>query len=468
MKKLLSVAVALALVLSLGASAFAQAIVFDSQGQHTYDDYEVKYEGDAQRIEVNGSHNLTVTGNLTETGNQHAVDARNFEGDVEIKGNVSKSGEGDAIHAEDSGEVEVEGNVSKNGEGFAVYAESGSKVEVEGNVTEAGTGIAVYASDKSEVEIEGNVTQSGSGFAVSAGDGSKVYIGGNADAGDGDAAVLVSDATVVVEGKAIGLVTVADDTSEVYLGELDGEIGGLGDFFSRVYYLIGFTDDDVLENIGYEHDGIIQEGNIEAAKKNYYFFTNTSDPAALSGKTVTLKPNDSNKILSVSGFDSADVKYVANEDGTVSFIIGSAFKGGMQNLKLVLSERHLYVITDTVTVVSIEIPEGIDKDLIKKYNSMDHAGLVIDGSLLDEGDEHSIKVLLEGEELPEDAYYVIINEDGSVSIVLSNTYMIALGDGTYDCVLIIDGLEIPFTVEVDDYDPYIIDFDDDDDDDDDD
>ena len=460
MKKFLSLALCLALVLSLGVSAFAEITVYETEGTSiTYTEHSVEYTGDAERVEVVDSCELTVTGSLTET--EDAISVLAIGGsEVEIGGDVTKNGDYYAICADFDSEIEVAGDLTANCGGDVINADNNSKVEIGGNVTQSGSGFVIWASTGSEVKIGGNVTKKGEGQAVVAGNGAKVLVGGDAEATGVYAAVAVSDGTAVVEGKVIGLIYGAKDTAEVYLGELDATKGAIDDSsdLSNIHYLIGFADNSLLGDIGYEDPSNIlvnEIDGIEGVNNTYYFFTNTADAAALSGKSVTLKPNDSSKILKVSGFDGAKVNYVPNEDGTVTFTILSGFKGGLQNMVLILSDKPdpdptpvpvIYVVpANSYTVVELVLPEGVAEGLITQLDSEDHAGISVDSSLVGDG---AVKVLKGDQELSEDDFSIYTHTDGSIDVILRSSYLYTLGSGSYDFTVVVNGMEIPFTVVV--------------------
>lgn len=500
MKKLLSVALVLALILSLGTISALAEVTVDGESKGTG---KVTYDGDATTVTANASgDDLTVNGcvagdesardavysadsakvtvseSVTKTGDDPGFAVRaNSGSDVTVKKDITESGESDAIYTSNNGKVVVGGNVSESDDGTAIEAYFGSTVEVTGIVTESGGGNAINATGAdTTVTVNGDVTESGDGNAIHAQEGATVIVLGsvvekddglviNASkstvkvGGDAKGAVMDSGAVVIVEGLVSGDIYANDNSAtEVYIGQLNGSVSAN---FGKIHYLIGLADDSDCDfsDISMSGDSIIDPNATKQGVEKSYLYTTSASVGDLRDKVVTLKPADG-KILTVSGFEAADVLYTANEDGTVTFLIGKAFKGGMQNLKLILTEKPgpgpdpdptpvIYIVpASSVRTVEFTAPEGFEEGLITKLASADHAGLTIDKSLLAEGAEHSLKVTLDGKELPAEAFRFCINADGSLSLTLSNTYLFSLGDGTYDLVATVDGLEIPFTVAV--------------------
>ena len=502
MKKIISVALALALVLSLGVSAFAAISGKDAENN---DITTSPVNGDAKWVSVVADGDqLTVTGSVTGDGSENSVYAvsggeinvggtvtRNISlgGDaifamddstkVVVVGTVTEEAGGSAINARSGAAVEV-GSVDEKNDGHAINALSGANVIVHGDITEDGANNAINAEDGATVKVEGNITEKGEDSAIRAMDGATVIVFGNVEENDygvslacGNATIMVGGdvtkvgggtaisannaATVIVEGIVSGNTRNNSATlgaADLYLGQLNGTIIEENSDLNHIFYLIGFTDNELLKYIGYEDPSSIleyKEEGIEGAKKDYYFVTNTADAEILKGKSVTLKPNDSNKILTVSGFDGANVKYVANENGTVTFTIGENFKGGMQNLVLILKDKsgpspvYYLVPLGSATTASVKLPAGVAEGLIKALDSADHAGITVDSSLVGDG---SVKVLKDGKELSAKDFSTYTHADGSIDVILSNTYLFALGSGSYDFTAQVGGTEIEFTVLV--------------------
>ena len=508
MKKLLSTVLALLLMLSLSVPAFAEVYVDDeSKGTGEVSVDNAQYvsagaTGDDLTVTGNvtgdGTHNSvyadgggeinvggTVTGNIYWGGD--AIYAKDDSTKVVVVGTVTEEAGGSAINASSGAVVEV-GNVSEDGKGNAVSASSGASVTVEGNVIESGEGNAINATGaETMVTVEGNVTEGGTGSAINVQEATVIIVGNVEEANAGDAITAVKNATVIVggnvtdgvetagasnavssgygatvivEGLVTGQLNTNDQTNSgtIYIGELNGNTREGADL-SKIHYLIGVAPEGsaALSAVTLVSD-IVADGTIDGVNEKGYKYTSTADKTALNGKTIILKPADG-KILTVSGFDEANVTYVANEDGTVTFTIGDSFTGGLQNLVLVLDNKpgptpgpdtdpapvYYIVPVGSVTVVEFTAPEGVAEGLITKLDSADHAGLTVDSSLVGDG---SVKVLKDGEELSANNFSIYTHADGSIDIILSNTYLFALGSGSYDFTAIVGGLEIPFTVAV--------------------
>ncbi|MCL2654252.1 MAG: hypothetical protein FWD65_00900 [Coriobacteriia bacterium] len=116
-----------------------------------------------------GYGTTNVTGNITATGGDSAVDAEG--GKVSVTGDVkTTAGDASAIFA-DSSTLTVKGNVTATGkESFGIEAYDGAKVTVTGNITAAGNGID--AEDQhTAIVAKGNVTST---------KGAGVYVDGRA------------------------------------------------------------------------------------------------------------------------------------------------------------------------------------------------------------------------------------------------------------------------------------------------
>ena len=425
---------------------------------------DVTESGDGDAIYTSNNGNVVVGGDVSESDDGSAIQAY-FGSTVKVTGNVSEDGKGNAVSASSGASVTVEGNVTESGEGFAVNA-SGAEtiVTVNGNVDESGTGSALQAVEATIIVI-GNVEEKNAGTAITAAKNATVIVGGNVTdgvetAGASDAVTSGFGATVIVEGLVTGQLNTNGQTNSgtIYIGELNGDIREDADL-SKIHYLIGVAPEGsaALSAVTLVSD-IVADGTIDGVNEKGYKYTTTADTTALNDKTIILKPADG-KILTVSGFDGANVTYVANEDGTVTFTIGDSFTGGLQNLVLVLANKpgptpgpdpdpapvYYIVPAGSVTVVEFTAPEGVEEGLIKALDSADHAGLTVDSSLVGDG---SVKVLKDGEELSAKDFSIYTHADGSIDIILSNTYLFALGSGSYDFTAIVGGLEIPFTVAI--------------------
>ena len=347
---------------------------------------------------LNGS-TVDVSGNVTESGDRHAVYVESST--VKVDGDVTESGTGDAINAnkstvevgksikeiKESGNgnaitaldstVKVDGSVTENGEGFAIDASGDSTVEIGGNVTESGDGYAVSARNGSTVKIDGNVTGGDNNHAIYAlKDSTTVIVAGNVEingvgnaiwcntnatvrvrgnvGGDSTKEVILAQgsSTVIVEGDATGNIK-STGGSNVYIGKLvGGSVTTAGD--GVVHYLIGtadgsealsdlIVDSNILEKEGQDFatiDGVEIDGQ---SKK--YLYTSTSDFSG-EAKTITLKSNDNNKKLEITGLLPEGVDKNIDESGAVTLTLNGDFKGGLQNLMLTLKDIIYDIFVD--------------------------------------------------------------------------------------------------------------------------
>ena len=484
MKKLISLVLVLTLMLSFGAiSAFAtvsvdgvdkdEKTVSVESAQHVKadaagDDLTVTRDvtGDSQgfanSVIAQDGAEITVGGEVTAelVWPLSAIQASDNSTKVTVEGNVTENGAGNAINAINGAEVTVEGSVTESYNGHAIYAAgSGTTVTVKANVIESDTnteGNAIYAQNKAIVIVCGDVDENGDGGAIIA-NNSTVIVGGDVtekrDVSGIFKAVMASDgAEVIVEGKVTADGDIVADNSALYLGQLVGKIA-VGQ--QNIHYLIGIAPEGsvALSEVTIV-SAIVADDTIDGINEEGYRYTTTADKDALNGKTIILKPADGKK-LTVSGFDGADVTCVKNADGTVTFTLGSDFKGGLQNLVLVLVDKSspkanpaptYYIVPDcSVTVVELVLPDGVEEGMIKELDSADKAGITVDSSI---GSSDSVKVFLDGEELDAKDFTVQTNQDGSFDIILSNAYLRSLGSGSYDFTVVIGDMEIELTVEV--------------------
>ena len=357
MKKILSTILALTLVLSMSVPAYAEVTVDgESKGPGTVSvdsAHSVEANASGDKLTVNGSvigteeatnsavsatngATIEVSNNVNDSSTNEAIHAIYVESGstVNVGGNAIENNSGDAINAQNS-TVTVEGNVTENGGGNAIFAKgNGTTITVKGDVTENDVGNAVYAQDEALVIVYGSVTENDLGSPINALSGSTVKVGGDVTENGGQNGITVGkSATVIVEGEVEGKVGA---TGALYLGQLNGTIISEK---SNIHYLIGTAAEGsvALNAINLISD-IVAAETIDGVTESGYKYTTTADTAALSGKTITLKPA-TGKILTVSGFSDANVTYVANEDGTVTFTIGDDFKGGLQNLVLVITDK---------------------------------------------------------------------------------------------------------------------------------
>lgn len=467
MKKLISAALALALVQSLGVSAFATITV---DGETAESPYTV--EGDAKYVSANaGSDMLTVEGSVINQKNAPcpAVDAsgsstirvegkvdeayinqsnespdavRASHATVEVGGKIYESYRGSAIYATWSSKVTACDNIIEGGPGHGVYA-SGSMVRVDGNVVEQGPGDAVSAVDGSVVTVSGNVTQIADddkfGSAVYAAGTSTVTVGGNVE---GPTSVN-SAAEVIVEGSVEDIVKL---DGQLYVGRAAGETPSGAE--ANLHYLIGLADGSApFDKIIITGAVSSEDDTVEGVDEKVYRYTSTS---ALDGKTIVFTPKAASSEFRIEGLP-AGVDSVTDQ-GVITLTFNGAFKGGLQNLNFILvavpgsSEPVFYLIpARSVTVIDIALPEGVNASAVRELDSADHAGITVAASLAGDG---FAAVLKDGEELDAKDFSIYTHKDGSVDIIISNTYFEALGAGCYDFTARIGALEIGFTVLV--------------------
>ena len=306
-----------------------------NSGSNVTVEKNITESGESDAIYTSNNSKVYVGGNVSESDYGYAIQAF-FGSSVEVTGNVTESGEKDAIYATGSGTIiTVEGNVTESDGGHAIEAKgSDTTVTVKGDVTENDVGNAIYVQEGAVVIVYGSVIENDNGVAINALSGSTVKVGGDVTGNGSDAAIMAAnDATVIVEGEVEGDVGA---TGALYLGQLEGSIKAGED---NIHYLIGTAAEGsvALNAINLISD-IVAAETIDGVTESGYKYTTTADTAALGGKTITLKPA-TGKILTVSGFSDANVTYVANEDGTVTFTIGDNFKGGLQNLVLVITDK---------------------------------------------------------------------------------------------------------------------------------
>ena len=399
MKKFFAIILAAVMVLSCSSYAFATERTgyveydntknpipkkhsFDGEGPYTLPDDIPDRTSDTRIVGVEAHDKVDVTikedvnndywekEGLTynsETGVTAGGDAK-----VTVDGMV-KNANDDGVTAMDNANVTVAGcidskktgvrasgnaTVTANGEnasdaihgygddcGYGAYVTNGATVIANGNIaTEGENAINIFGeANGATVEVDGDARVEGDGFAVHFEDGSaasKVKISGDAIVlGDGYAVAIEStdaDNLVIVEGTAKG--DLYTGGGMIFVGKLQGEIDNGED---NVFYLIGTADGSA------SFDSLIVTGNIpidpiktiDGVKKRNYHYTATADPTILSGTSLTLKPSDSKKKLVVKGISTdADVTLTPNADGTVTLTLGSNFKGGLQDLMLILED----------------------------------------------------------------------------------------------------------------------------------
>lgn len=497
MKRLLSIVLALILALSLSVPAFAVVYV-DGESKGTGEVSVgnaqcVSAEAAGDDLTVTGSvagdglHNSvyaegggkinvggTVTGNISWGGD--AIYAKDNSTNVVVVGTVTEEAGGSAINASFGATVEA-GSVDEKNDGHAINALSGANVIVHGDITEDGANNAINAEGGATVTVEGNITEKGSDSAIRAMSGATVIVFGNVEENDygvsiacGDATIMVggdvtkvgggtainanNGATVIVEGIVSGNTKNNSATlgaADLYLGQLNGTIIEENSDLNHIFYLIGMADGAAgLKEFNFS--GVASAPEC-ASGKSY----NTVCANGIAGSQITITPK-TDKVLDTAKLVLPAGVAKVEKDGTLILKFADGFKGGLQNMVLLLTDKPApapgpkpvcYIVsTASVTVAEIIAPEGVEEGLIKVLDSRDRAGLTIDKSLLAETAGHSVKVTLDGEELPQAAYSFRINADGSLTLVLSSTYMLSMGEGSHDCIVAVDGLEICFTVVV--------------------
>lgn len=350
---------------------------------------------------------------------------------VNVAGNVSNKGDSSFGVLCDKSTVTVGGNVSsENDVGVAAFS---SSVEIKGNVTSSGEfleGIGVYADGESFVLISGDV----------------IVDGNNAIA-----AVDIRDSTVVVEGTVSGPIQMAFDESFELVGNPQVYIGAISDpdlvfapFANNIHYLIGTVQGSATDSDFSIDKDII--GYDEKVSDKYAFTKN----AKLAGETITLTPNDSSKKLTVSGLPEG-VTAVSLENGALALTFDESFKGGLQQLMFILKgPEPIYIPVQIkyVKTAEVELPEGADEGDVVACEVDGKAGITVTPALLSETDEHSVQLFIGDKEITDKDFSIVTNADGSISILLSSEYMLSLGTGNFKLRAVVDGVEILFTVEV--------------------
>ncbi|MDO5445979.1 MAG: hypothetical protein Q4F31_10215 [Eubacteriales bacterium] len=409
---------------------------------------------------------------------------------------------GSSIHA---------GSVTANGENGAAAHASGGTITVDGDAKAHGeNSAAAYAEGSGAiVTVTGNALSDANGnfsIAVQGMNGGTVKVGGNVEAtGDSGQAVQVFGGTVLVEGSVTGSVTVFDGSTSatsgssnfrstlvwdevnkgcenltptssgtpssdggVYLGMLNGTIAMGPD---QVHYLIGTDTEKSSGKLDQDVSisGSIGNGTVTGAEKNgvskTYYYTDSADLS--KNMTITLTPKDGSKKLTVSGLPAGVTSSEA--DGKVILTLGNDFKGGLQSLMLTLQKiaidnpnasADIVINADVipalfvdssfaVATISVELPEGAEEGAAQPVDIPNHAGIKVAPSLLSKTAEyHMVQMFLDDSPVPENVYSITNHGDGSVTIQMSNTYLLSLGSGTYNFRALVDGQEIFFTVLV--------------------
>lgn len=430
--------------------------------------------GDA--ISATEGATVTVEKYVKEDDAGHAVSAT--EGaNVTVKGNVNEKDAGDAINASSGASVTVEGNVTESGDGNAIKATGAeTMVTVEGNVKEEGNGSAINVSGATII-IVGNVEEANANDAITAAANATVIVGGNVSNGDEtiatNAVASGFGATVIVEGLVTGsLNAYSQNTSgTIYLGELNGIINDKTDK-NNIHYLVGLAENSAQNITDFNVTGtnnFSATSPVSGASGKEYFYTDSADPDILNNTSVTLTPRDSGKELTVSNLPAGVTS--VSENGKLTLKFDSSFKGGLQNLLLILKDiakqnpevaaeiyvsaadysNYVYVPEYSVTTTNAEVAvaaEELEEGAVKPFNLNNHTGVTLAPSVLGETEFYTIKVLKDSSELSAGNYSFQMHSDGSVSLILSNTYLLSLENGTYDFTVMVNGQKIIFTVVV--------------------
>ena len=338
MKKMLSVALAGTLMFSMSLPAYAGIAGQDSEGNPILTS---PVDGDAQWVSADSfDDNLEVSGDITGSWGD-SVKAENGA-KIYVEGDVSEHCQEESHNAISvSGEafVATYGNVYANGSGDAIAA-NGGKADIAGSVIQEDGRCAIVAENYSLVRVGEDVSVSNTtGHAIDVDSKSMVIVGGDVTT-DGEIAInAFGDGIVIVEGVVTGGIQNKDGESvgDIYLGQLNGAYDDLNVDLNSIHYLIG-TDPSGKKMSAVTLSGFFEDDSLDGVKEHGYKYTSTADPNILKGKTITLKPAEG-KILAVSGFDGANVTYVANDDGSVTFTFGDNFKGGLQDLVLLISDK---------------------------------------------------------------------------------------------------------------------------------
>ena len=217
MKKIISLALAFILIMSLGASAFAEDLDVSSNS-----DSPVEVKGD-----VNGNVTLTdtegktvnvsgdVSGNITLQINNDSIDGTNTDNTIEVGGKVG-------------GDVSL-----KNGSDKNIITVDGDA----GGVRLSGTGWNLYNPGITEnvITVGGNVSNTVFLFEAS---NNKIKVGGDVGEGVGEVVTVVygcNNNVVIVEGEVKGIINDGCLSTTIYVGEttslsgVDGFLVGLKD-----------------------------------------------------------------------------------------------------------------------------------------------------------------------------------------------------------------------------------------------
>lgn len=415
---------------------------------------------------------------------------------ITVKGDVSST-YSNGISALRGCTVTVDGNVialnpTERNE-CDIWAATGNgdcDIYITGNlITEGLENTGAYAVDKSKVTVGGNVTAGEECYAaVYAESDAEANVGGDVK---GDVEAWFSS-TVIVEGNAKGEIY-SDEKSKIYLGGNDGAEVTEGK--DRVYFLIGGVDSGNWENVsvsgsfalggngGEKITGVARDASGKAVlpdaedtsgTKSYYSSVSMQDLEALCASSEAIEVVLSaagSKVTGVSGF-GAGVTGVPYGDAYKLVIDPAAASIHLSDLLVTLeqivrvypelsadisftSETGSAGYAAAVVEVAVVNTEEINPNPVSgepgvspcRFNG--HGGITVTAEKLGSAGSSGIKVFHDGQQLRSDDYTLYKHSDGSVSLIISNTYLMKLGRGTYTFTAEINGTLINFVLYVD-------------------
>ena len=410
MKKLISLALAVMLIMSIGASAFAvdaEDVTLDSvsDSSQTYDNVITGIT-----IKNNSDNNTVVVGNDVSGGNvggNISLESSSDNNRITVDGNVGGSvdltndsyinvitvgenvGQNVTLTTSDANDVIVEGNVI----GVVVLSNSdGNTVEVGGNVKNVSLS---GGSDYNVITIGGNVVSSielgGDLTNPDVNNGNRITVGGDVG-GNIDLSTSTTPDTVIVEGIVLGNIT-DNGNNTIYVGKAseNTSLSGVDGF------LVGLADkaDSIAGYFTFSAGGYT---NSTASGATYYIADVPTADSVTNTILLIANNNFKDKIASLSGFNGI----TDNKDGTYTLTYSV---GGMQNLVITLKPDP--------TPASAWIPGPVNvvvKDYEIETSMEDMSMLVIKGATL----AKFIKVQINGETVPSSEYFLMETEDGVV------------------------------------------------------
>ena len=475
MKNFIALLLCLSLVLSLSVFAWADNFIYvdggdyDAQGANVdktvlflnseQAGVVVKNGGSAANI---GSVDVSPSGGkVSDLYGVYADSESSAEVNNDITIHVDTSNYGCGVFAGEGSEVTVGGDIiaeGKNACGADAY--DNSSVQIAGSVTATGDGaIGAEAFDFSTIVIEGDVT--GDYIGVYTEEYCTVTVGGDVTStGDNGFAVIFGESsTVVVEGAVKGAVIFGGtSTGKTYIGENTDDMY----MYETVSFLIGTDDTSDVQMGDVSAEGNVWGGmlEIQTASGKQYGYTRTARECliiAKTGEALKLKlSSSSGKISSISGIP-AGVETVTNPDGTCSLILKDAngFYGGLNKLILKLLKENPELAAQIIyydcadyemETVNITVSEGTPEDAVTAYGQDEHAGVTFAASYANGDGKDDVHVFNGEEELAQDEYSCYFHRDGSLSIIIDNTYMLLRGADTYNYRVIVNGFEAEFDI----------------------